>query len=526
MSNLSTRDDVGPAERAALRESGSKGTERDRPVLKRLASNFAMLSAAEVVCRAASVLVTIALMKRLRPDGFGRIEFAFNIVFWLVLIVRDCLETIAMREIARHPKLTSKLVNHVLAVKSLIAGTIYALLVGASYAAFREPVERQVLMLYGLLLFSTALGLDFVFRGTERVGIVALSLLLRTSLYCAGVWGLVTGPEALLWVPACLAGGEFAGIGLVWLAYSRNYGLPRPVLGSKFIAVFLRRGKSIGLIHLCQAVIISADILVIALWSSWAEVGQYGASHRLVAAVMAFGLIFQQVVFPGLSRAWKSSPGECRRLMDGAVRALLAGFLPVAVGGAILARPMVGFLLPGDYPQSAFLLAVGIWRAPVLSLAFLYQSGLVAMNRESLGLKLLAWGSLLSVPLIAVLGNFWGLPGASFAVFLIGCGLAGAGYLGLKAGGCEPSAGHYLLRPVISSAIMVPVTLLAARVHVVLAIPVGAIVYLYALSLLGGLPVDFRSSMVGGRPHFHEGRSKAVHGGVGVAAGVGRVNEA
>ena len=44
----------------------------------------------------------------------------------------------------------------------------------------------------------------------------------------------------------------------------------------------------------------------------------------------------------------------------------------------------MGFLLPLDYPDSALLLAVGIWRAPVLSLAFLYQAGLIAMNREQL----------------------------------------------------------------------------------------------------------------------------------------------
>ena len=33
-------------------------------------------------------------MKRLGVVGYGRIEFAFNVVFWLVLLVRDSSDVI------------------------------------------------------------------------------------------------------------------------------------------------------------------------------------------------------------------------------------------------------------------------------------------------------------------------------------------------------------------------------------------------------------------------------------------------
>src|SRR3954453_14170427 len=99
---------------------------------RRIASNFAALSAAEIACRATSVAVTLYLAKCLGRAGYGRIEFAFNIVFWLVLLVRDGLEVIAAREIARHPRLVRPLVNHILAVKVLLALGLLAglLLVG------------------------------------------------------------------------------------------------------------------------------------------------------------------------------------------------------------------------------------------------------------------------------------------------------------------------------------------------------------------------------------------------------------
>ena len=57
------------------------------PARRRIAFNFVRLSAAELVCRTTSVIVTLSLAKRLGVDGYGRIEFAFSVVFWLVLVV-------------------------------------------------------------------------------------------------------------------------------------------------------------------------------------------------------------------------------------------------------------------------------------------------------------------------------------------------------------------------------------------------------------------------------------------------------
>jgi O-antigen/teichoic acid export membrane protein len=471
--------------RRPLKGNDPKATRHS--IVRRLASNFAVLSAAEVLCRASSVVVTVALMTRLRAEGFGRVEFAFNVVFWLVLIVRDCFETIVTREIARHPRLTRKLVDRILAVKLVLAVAIFAVLTAVGCAAFSNPLDRNVLILYGFLLLTTALGLDFVFRGSEAMGLVALSLLLRTSIYCAGVWVTVRGPSQILRVPAWLALGEFTGIALVWVVYARSFGLPRPTLGWRFVAVFVRRGRSVGLIHLCQAVIVSADLMVVGLGSPWSEVGEYGASHRLIAAVMAFALIFQQVIFPALSRGWRHSADACRRLMDFAVRVLVTGSLPVAVGGTLLAEPLVRFLLPEDYQSSGLLLAVGIWRAPVLGLAFLYQSCLIATNGESQGLRLLAWGSACSAPLIAVFRWRFGLVGASTAVVFVGLGLVVAGYQCLRARRCQPSAGHHLWRPALASLAMAPAAILGARAHVLAGVLAGAVTYLLVLKMLGGL---------------------------------------
>ncbi|MDB5351414.1 MAG: rane protein involved in the export of O-antigen and teichoic acid [Planctomycetota bacterium] len=432
--------------------------------------------------------VTFTLAARLGRDGYGKVEFAFNIVFWLVLLVRDGLEVIAAREIARHPRLIRPLVDHLLALKGLLALGLLAGLIVVGSVTLKGPTERAILSVYGLMLLTTALGLDYVYRGIERMGLVAVSLVLRTTVYAIGAVLSVGDVSRIVWVPAWLVAGEACGIALVWACYVRRFGMPRPSLSSgQFVKVVVRRGRPVYLIQMAQAVIGSVDFLIVGLMSHWDDVGLYSAPHRMSMAVLTFSLIFQQVVFPGLARSWRESPMSSRASLDVLVRVLMIGLIPIAVGATVLAGPMVRGLLHAEYAGAALLLALGIWRAPLLGLAFLYQTSLIALNRETAGVRLLICGAVASAPLVGLLRWGFGLPGAACAVLIIGSGLVIAGYACLAKEGRQPSWHHHLGKPLLASLAMVPVCLSLRGQMLAVPVLAGALVYIIVLTALGGL---------------------------------------
>ena len=234
-STASTRDGrrrsrLGRTHVALSADSGSIS-----PARRRIAFNFAFLSAAELVCRTTSVIVTLSLAKRLGVDGYGRIEFAFSVVFWLVLLLRDSSDVIVARELSRHPRLIRPLVDQVLAYKTLFALILFSALALVGSLTLATGPTRRILALYGSMLFTTAIGLDYVFRGTERMGLVALSLCVRTGIYAFGVLVLRPRREPDRLGADLADVGEVSGIALVWLSYLKNYRLPRPRLSLRFL---------------------------------------------------------------------------------------------------------------------------------------------------------------------------------------------------------------------------------------------------------------------------------------------------
>ena len=203
---------------------------------RRIASNFAFLSMAELVCRATSVIVTLSLAKRLGVVGYGRIEFAFNVVFWLVLLVRDSSDVIVARELSRHPRLIKPLVDHVLAFKGLFSLVLFAGLALVGTLTLTGQLR---------LVDPDALRADAVHHGDRPRFRVPRH---RAAWACwpfrsasersstpSGCWLWVGDARRIVWVPIWLAVGEVSGIALVWLHYLTKYRMPRPRFGFRFL---------------------------------------------------------------------------------------------------------------------------------------------------------------------------------------------------------------------------------------------------------------------------------------------------
>ena len=73
----------------------------------------------------------------------------------------------------------------------------------------------------------------------------------------------------------------------------------------------------------------------------------------MVTAILTFGLIFQQAAFPDPVAALAAHACAGREALDSLVEVLVTVLVPIAVGGTVLAEPLVRLLLPRITPGRA-----------------------------------------------------------------------------------------------------------------------------------------------------------------------------
>src|SRR5262249_46934077 len=121
-----------------------------------------------------------------------------------------------------------------------------------------------------------------------------------------------------------------------------------------------------------------------------------------------------------------------RRLLAASLRLTAAVTVPVALGGMLLARPIVVKLLGPEYAASVAPLSILVWVVPVLTFGGHFRNALIASNHVRLDLICVAGSAAINVALTLILTASFGLRGAAAAFVVAEAGLATGAYFAVR----------------------------------------------------------------------------------------------
>jgi O-antigen/teichoic acid export membrane protein len=191
-------------------------------------------------------------------------------------------------------------------------------------------------------------------------------------------------------------------------------------------------------------------------------------------------------IYPTLSRFYVTSRDSMRRLLSATVKLAIIVSLPMAVGGTILARPIMNLLYGSQYDNGIIAFQILIWVTAIMLVSSSYSSALLASGQQSKYAKVVAFGLGINLILNLTLIPSFGLMGTAIAALvtqtLVTCQI----YRYFNQVMPVPFKG-YLLRPALSCIGMGIFLYLCSNWNVVLLVVFGAVVYLFLLIAMGGV---------------------------------------
>ncbi len=454
--------------------------------LARAGRNLALKSLGEVLARLCFLALFIYAARVLGAEEYGRYSYAASLAA-LALIGMDLgLNTLLVRDGARHRQQVGAYAGTMLLIKSLLALMVLALLwvlarpEGAGAWLVLAVAGAQAL--WGMAELGVA-GLNALER-MDREALVKTcgrlaALVLAGGMLLAGwgLWGLVAG--------LLLANALAAALSLRLLRAQGPFSLR---LERGFLAYLGREALPLALTSVFILVYFRVDIVMLEMMGrGFVEIGWYAAGVRIVDAVGVVPAMVAGSVLPVLSSLAAGDREGLARLYRQALRLLLILGLPAAVG-LFVVRQQVAVLIYGpDFLPTA---RAFVWLAPVLVFLFLNHlqlATLTALGRQ----RLCALATFICVPLNLGLNLLlipaYGFVGAAAATLItelalfimcaafIHARLGGSGLLGRAP------------RPALAAALMGALLYLLPGWHVLLLVALGAALYAAALIALGGL---------------------------------------
>lgn len=342
-----------------------------------LPRNLLIRASAEVVAKAASVVLVVAVARSVGREGFGEFSIAWA-AGWLASAASDLgLHLVVVREVVRGEEgprriaaaaVVAKLALTVLALVGLAGAE--PLLGVADRVAFWSIAGALVLLSYADLaqhLFRArgAFGRDAAAQVASRVGFLAGGLV---GLWAGGVrgaaLGMLAGAAVGLVAPAVAVWREYGG-----LDASRGIGrAARWLLG---------RSLPVGVGIALSMLYVRVDLFLLDAMTDSETVGLYAGAYRIFEAAQLLPAVSMAVLFPRLAATDRASD-EGRALRRRAFAGLAAAGAIAALAGAALAPVVVETLYGAPFAAAAGPLAILFLATPVMFVNYLLTQDLVS----------------------------------------------------------------------------------------------------------------------------------------------------
>lgn len=453
--------------------------------LSRFVSNAASLFTSEVLNKATTFVVYAMVSRYLDPHAFGQLSLGLLLFYTFQVLATAGMPTLITREVAKLPRRTrSFLINGCAAA---VVSATCAMLVMIGLALIMRYDRGTTLMIatlsLGLLPFGLALVIESIFRGREKMHLIAAANVPANVAKVVGAFILLSQGFGVLSIGLLLVGVRVAIVLVEWTCVTwlidAGRGRFRPALA---LALFKRSATFFG-VDSVTAIWTSVNAVLLSKFATEVEVGLYGAACQLL---QPFLLVYRSV-------AGSVFPSMCQRAARG---------IPML---ADMTRSLVTFLLTLGLPAALivfYLADVGLWMlygdefgraTPVLQVlsgmlvlqCFTNVMGhaLWAAGKERVALRIVTVNLILNIAIgLVAIGRF-GLMGAAYTMLAIECFNVLQHYLACRRSLSMQPVGSTVFKPLAAVALMGGCLLVLNSTDRYVAAAIGAAAYTAAVGL-------------------------------------------
>ena len=454
-----------------------------RTILK----NAAYITVGSVALKMINFLFRILVVRSFGDETFGQYSIVIAFVGLFQILAEPGITQYAMREIARDRGKARFYFWNLVALRLLLAAVgIVVITLAAILAGYSSYIVWGI-ALYALtfLLSAFEAPLEMLLIANERFDATTLlNIVGQLSFAVLGTIVLFAGYGMNVLVATGLV-AMLPQIASAVQIVRRNRLLDfRPAVAPHIWPQLIRGGLPFAMISLSLIIAQSIDTVILSWFWPDEAVGWYNAAYRLAISLLFLFDGFRTAIVPTLSRSFVTDQAVVNRWYYRSVRAIALVALPMAVGGTLVARPLLTMLYGQEFEPAALIFQVIVWDVPLIMYASFCGNMTTIVNAERSAARIYAINAVANVVLNMIFIPRYGVVAAA-AVTVVTDLLAAVQFQFLLSRRLHlPQIGGYLVRVALAAASMAVPVYLASGLHMLVQIGIGIITYLVALLLL------------------------------------------
>jgi len=445
-----------------------------------IAKNTAFVMLGTAALKAVNFLFGIYVVRRLGGDSYGQYSIVIAFVGLFQIFAELGMSQYVMREIARDRTRTRGLFWNLVALRLLLALAGIAGITLAARVTGYTPALVLAVFLYTWTFVISAFdaALETVLTANERFDYVTtLAIVGQVSFMLLGSMVLFSGLGFIVLI----------GVGLlamlpklalaIWAVRRHRLVSWPPEIDAHQWRGMIKGGVPFGFSSLALTISFSLDTVMLSKFQSAEVVGWYSVAYGLVLSLVYTLNSFSRAMVPSLARTYVGDKARVERWFFRSVKYIMILSLPIAVGGTLVAFPLVRLLYTAEYLPAAVGLQVIIWDVPFLLLAAFFGNMTAVVGEERAAARIFGLSAMANVGLNLLFIPRLGMPGAAFVTVLTDLIASLQFFFLLRKRMHLPDMASVFLRALAAAAVMGGAVFLLGQRSLLVLVVAGLVVY-------------------------------------------------
>jgi O-antigen/teichoic acid export membrane protein len=310
---------------------------------RQIMRNTFVLGLSRILERATGIVLAFLIARMLGPSGLG--IYSVAVAYYAVIAMAGEMgaTNLLVRELARDRSLTSRYLSHVLvmtASASVIAMVGFAAVL--TQLDYEETLAESLFVIVAAILPGTLKVVqEAVFVAHQRVEFATITTFAASVVNIALGVALLKGGHGIVSLVVLFAALQYAIALTYLLIINRWIARLRWEFSRRFAGQILRDMRAFAGSSLLGGLFSRVEIIILSAVATPSQVGFYSAAYKLVDLCYFIPQTFMTNVYPTLSRAYASSREHAQKIQEKAITCLLVVALPLSVGLAVGAGPLI-----------------------------------------------------------------------------------------------------------------------------------------------------------------------------------------
>jgi len=436
-------------------------------------------------------LAAIAIMARyLREIGFGQYTTIITFLSFFGIIADFGLTLVTSQMISQPGNNQATLLNNLFSLR-LISAIFFLGLAPLVVLFFPyEPIIKLGVAITVLSFFFTALNQILVgfFQKNLTMTVVATAEVVSRIILLGGVIIAAYLNLGLLSIMiATVTASLVSSIMHYW--FSRRFIKIGWQIDLTVWREIIKKSWPLGLTIFFNLIYLRADIFILSLLKSQADVGLYGATYKIIDVLTTLPFMFAGLILPILTLEWANKNFiKFNQVLQKSFDAMIILALPLIVGAQLTAKPLMILIAGKDFAQSGDILKILILAIGFIFIGCLFAHAVIALDKQKniigayifTALTSLA-GYLIFIPRFSYYGAAWVTVYSELAIMVFSL------YIIIKYSNFRPNLTVFLKSLAAALIMGLGVYLLMGKINLIFIILLAGSIYFISLYLFKGI---------------------------------------